>query len=228
MNALPAAPSTVRQQHLDVLDRACSSLDPTSARRVRSEVGRFLMWTQDKEDIDPLRPSQANLDAFRGTFDPPLVTNALWKVDHALRAFVNAGGALADEHGLGTGSDLKDLATTTDPGVAYVVNVLLEACPSPRDRSVYRSGLNKLARWARDHDADLMVLDLPDLEDFRAWLRAVATKSSRARTRKPGGEALVIARKFVRLASDPEVRRCAMRTRSRARASMKDDSTSMV
>ena len=89
------------------------------------------------------------------TLDPGPVGQRHWKLDHALRTVVNAGGALADEHGLGTGRASNEKAFS-DESLAYVVETLIDSRRSARDRSVYRSRMNKLVRWARDFEVDVM------------------------------------------------------------------------
>ena len=89
------------------------------------------------------------------TLDPGPVGQRHWKLDHALRTVVNADGALADEHGLGTGRASNEKAFS-DESLAYVVETLIDSRRSARDRSVYRSRMNKLVRWARDFELDVM------------------------------------------------------------------------
>lgn len=192
--------------HVSAQEQACAGRDSTMARRLRRDTGRFLGWCT-AEGVDPLRPSRGDLDRYRSTFDVALSKSARWKLDWSLRAFVNAGGSLADEHGLGTGSGANEQALTEDPGLAYAVEALVDSRVSDRDRAVYRSGINKLARWAREFEVDMLALDVDDLEDFRSWVTQVGGST---------GEILVIARRFIRLTHEDEVRRAV----SRARASL--------
>lgn len=93
------------------------------------------------------------------TLDPGPVGQRHWKLDHALRTVVNAGGALADEHGLGTGRASNEKAFS-DESLAYVVETLIDSRRSARDRSVYRSRRTRssdgpvTSRWtSRPHQA---------------------------------------------------------------------------
>lgn len=201
-SSLLQVPNTLA--HVAAQEQACAGRDSTTARRLRRDIGRFLGWCT-VEGVDPLRPSRVDLDRYRSTFDVAMSKSARWKLDWSLRTFVNAGGSLADEHGLGTGSGANEQALTEDPGLAHAVGVLVDSRVSDRDRAVYRSGINKLARWAREFEVDLLALDVDDLEDFRAWVAQVGGST---------GEILVIARRFVRLTHEDEVRRAVNRARS--------------
>jgi hypothetical protein len=203
MNTPTDLSAVMTPSQLEILARACAGRHFTTVRQFRRDISRFVMWCATA-GVDPLRPSATDLDRYRASLDEEPVGQRRWTLDHALRSFVNAGGALTDEHGLGTGGTRTVGAAQVDPGIAYVVQALVDGRQSPRDRAVYRSGANKLLRWAADFDVDPMAIDLVDLEDFRAWIRKVGGSE---------GETLVIARRFVRLTAENEIRRAVMRAR---------------
>ena len=148
MNTHTAPDPGINPIHAEILVRACAGRHPTTARQIRRDVIRFVLWSKAAE-VDPIRPSRAELDRYRDSLDPTPVGQGRWKIDYALRAFATAGGALADEHGLGTGNSSKTSGTLDDPGLAYVVSTFIAARESARDRSVYRSGVNKLVAGLR-------------------------------------------------------------------------------
>lgn len=200
--------STLTPAQLRALDEACKGRHPTVIRQFRRDICHFVVWCA-AERIDPFRPLRVELDRYRTTLSPDLGKSAIWKLNCALRALTTAAEVLADEHGLGTGNASAFGDFADDAGLAFVVTTLVESRQSPRDRSVYRSGLNKLARWASDFDVDLMAIDAADLEDFRAWLPG---------TERSKGEKLVIARRFLQLTRGPETRSAVDRLRSLARS----------